>query len=73
MLTSHGLVNTVSLFNSNLRPELDALHRRHRKSMIDVFTKASLYLFTNIDGKASDTSVIWCDHGQFITVTRMEN
>ena len=74
MLTSHGLVNTVSVFNSNLRPELDALHWRHRKTIIDFFTNFSLYFSTNIDGKASDNSVIWCDaFGQFITAARMEN
>ena len=74
MLTSHGLVNTVSVFNSNLRPELDALHWRHRKTIIDFFTNFSLYFSSEIDGNAPNNAVIWYDEfGQFITAARIEN
>ena len=74
MLARRGLVNTFSVFNSNLRPGLDRLYWRNRKSMIDAFIYFSLYFFTDIEGNASDTAVNWYDaFGQFITKVRMEN
>ena len=74
MLNSHRLVKTVSVFNSNLRLELDVLNWRHRKSMIHAFTNFSLYFSSEIDGNAPNNAVIWYDEfGQFITAARIEN
>ena len=59
MLARHGSVNTVSAFNSNPRPRLDALHWRHCKSMIDTFIEFRLYFSADIDGNAYYIAVIW--------------